>query len=118
MQRHPFGVTLGLLLTFALAPIAKAEPAPITEEEAHAIGVDAYLYFYPLVTMDLTRLQSTNVEPGKEPFNPTAEMRTVVRPNHATRVDRHGRRRLHAHRRTHPLCLDHRSNPDKRACRL
>ena len=43
MQKHPFGVTLGLLLTFALAPIAKAEPAPITEEEAHAIGVDAYL---------------------------------------------------------------------------
>ena len=96
MQKHPFGVTLGLLLTFALAPIAKAEPAPITEEEAHAIGVDAYLYFYPLVTMDLTRLQSTNVEPGQEPFKgpmntfvnvptyPTAEMRTVVRPNFDT----------------------------------
>src|SRR6516165_2667258 len=96
MQRHPFGVTLGLLLTFALAPIAKAEPAPITEEEAHAIGVDAYLYFYPLVTMDLTRLQFTNVEPGKDPFKgpmntfvnvptyPPAEMRTVVRPNFDT----------------------------------
>ena len=37
----------------------------ITEQEAHAIGVDAYLYFYPLVTMDLTRKQLTNVEPGK-----------------------------------------------------
>ena len=37
----------------------------ISEQEAHAIGVDAYLYFYPLVTMDLTRRQLTNVEPGK-----------------------------------------------------
>ena len=39
----------------------------ITEQEAHAIGVDAYVYFYPLVTMDLTRKQLTNVEPGKVP---------------------------------------------------
>ena len=38
----------------------------ITEEEAHAIGVDAYLYFYSLIMMDLTRLQSTNVETGKD----------------------------------------------------
>src|SRR5436309_6264648 len=34
--------------------------APITEEAAHAIAIDAYIYFYPLVTMDLTRKQSTN----------------------------------------------------------
>ena len=38
----------------------------ITEEEAHAIGVDAYLYFYSLVTMDLTRKQLTNQEPSPE----------------------------------------------------
>ena len=68
MQKHVFALALGLLLTPTLAPTAKAEAAPITEEEAHAIGVDAYLYFYPLVTMDLTRLHFTNVEPGKEPF--------------------------------------------------
>jgi len=65
---------------------------PITEQEAHAIGVDAYLYFYPLVTMDLTRKQLTNVEPGKGfggpmnmfanvPAYPTAADRAVVRPN-------------------------------------
>ena len=40
----------------------KAEP--ITEQQAHAIGVDAYLYFYPLVTIDLTRKQLTDVETG------------------------------------------------------
>jgi len=79
------------------APAAQA-PAqvPITEQEAHGIGVDAYLYFYPLITMDITRRVTINVEPGKKPglgpanmFNnfaefPTAEFRTVVRPNFDT----------------------------------
>ena len=36
----------------------------LTEEEAHAIGVDAYLYFHSPVTMDVRRKQLTNVEPG------------------------------------------------------
>ena len=70
--------------------------ATITEEEAHAIGVDAYLYFYPLVTMDVTRKQLTNQEPRPGgiggPMNsfanvgafPTADMRVVVRPNFDT----------------------------------
>jgi hypothetical protein len=38
-----------------LAPMAAAEtvspPPAISEAEAHSIGVDAYLYFYPVVTM-------------------------------------------------------------------
>jgi hypothetical protein len=57
--------------------------------------VDAYIYFYPLVTMDVTRKQLTNVEPGKgigSPMNvmynvptfPTADMKKVVRPNFDT----------------------------------
>jgi hypothetical protein len=69
---------------------------PITEQEAHAICVDAYLYFYPLITMDVTRKQSTNIEPGKEvakgpmnmfvnvPTYPPADMKLVVRPNFDT----------------------------------
>src|SRR5947207_15066771 len=83
----------------ATAQGAKAQgstPA-ITEQEAHAIAVDAYIYFYPLVTMDVTRKQLTNVEPGKgigAPMNvlfnvptfPTADMKQVVRPNFDTLV--------------------------------
>ena len=83
----------GLLAT-ASAP-ANAEAA-ITEQEAHAIAVDAYLYFYPLITMDVTRRQSTNIEPGKEiakgpmnmfvsvPTYPPADLKIVVRPNFDT----------------------------------
>lgn len=68
----------------------------ISEQEARAIAVDAYLYFYPLILMDLTRKQSTNIEPGKEiakgPMNmfvnvaayPPADMKLVVRPNFDT----------------------------------
>jgi hypothetical protein len=40
--------------------------AALTADQAHAIAVDAYIYFYPLVTMDLTRKQLTNIdEPAK-----------------------------------------------------
>jgi hypothetical protein len=68
----------------------------ISEQEAHAIGVDAYLYLYPLVSMDLSRKVATNIEPGKIPgfgpynmFNsfpafPTADFKAVVRPNFDT----------------------------------
>src|SRR5215470_18067355 len=76
-----------------LTTVAKAEP--LTEQQAHAIGVDAYLYFYSLVTMDLTRKQLTNVESRKGlggatntfanfPTYPTAQDRAVVRPNFDT----------------------------------
>jgi hypothetical protein len=72
-----------------------AKAAQVSSEEARAIGVDAYLYFYPLVTMDLTRRQLTNVEPGKGlggppntlvniPEYPSADMKVVVRPNFDT----------------------------------
>src|SRR5262245_33701628 len=100
MKRHTIALSLILLLVIVLAPGAMAQSAPqptlITEQEVQAIGVDAYVYLYSLVTMDVTRQQLTNVEPGKEPgrgpmnmFNnvptfPPADMRVVVRPNFDT----------------------------------
>ena len=64
MNKLTITLGLGLLLTHALSPAASAQ-GTITEQEAHAIAVDAYVYFYPLVTMDVTRRQLTNIEPGK-----------------------------------------------------
>jgi hypothetical protein len=81
-----FGV--GLL---ALPPAPIVAQTPITEQEAHAIGVDAYVYFYPLVTMDVTRKQLTNHSPGPGVFGgpmnmfanveafPPADFKAVVR---------------------------------------
>ena len=45
---------------------AAAQTKPISDQEANAIAVDAYLYFYPLVIMDLTRRQMTNLPAGKD----------------------------------------------------
>jgi hypothetical protein len=70
--------------------------AALTQEEAYEIGVEAYSYLYPLITMDVTRRLFTNVPPGVKPgFGPantihhlrafpTADSREVVRPNFDT----------------------------------
>jgi hypothetical protein len=65
-------------------------------DQAHAIGIEAYVYLYPLMTMEISRGQQTNVEagvrPGFGPMNqfhhirefPPADFRAVVRPNFDT----------------------------------
>jgi hypothetical protein len=67
MKHSTLARLLGAGLLAILAAPAASQSA-ITEEEAHAIGVNAYLYFYPAISFDITRLYSTNVEPGKEPL--------------------------------------------------
>jgi hypothetical protein len=79
-----------------LTPHSWADAATLTPEEAQAIATDAYVYFYPLITMDITRKQLTNAEPKpgtiEGPMNmfvnipefPAADMRAVVRPNFDT----------------------------------
>ena len=81
---------------FASSTVSAGAQTALTQQEAHAIAVDAYLYFYPLVSVDLTRRVATNVEAGKVPgfgpanmFHsfaafPTADFKTVVRPNFDT----------------------------------
>jgi hypothetical protein len=70
--------------------------ASVTAQEAYDIGVEAYVYFYPAVTIDVTRRIATNVEAGKIPMYgpmngfsharafPTADFKSVVRPNFDT----------------------------------
>ena len=103
-----------LLVTARLVAAQK-----ISEQEAYDIGVEAYVYFYPLISMDVTRRVTTNIEPGKvegfgpmNAFNairtfPPADLRAVVRINFDTRrrrggdrgrpLDTDSRRRPHAH---------------------
>ncbi len=98
MKNLLIAIALGVLLGPASAPVTLAQSAPseVSEQEAHAIGVAAYIYFYPLVTMDISRKQFTNIEPGKEfgkgPMNmfvsvpeyPPADFKGVVRSNFDT----------------------------------
>jgi hypothetical protein len=97
MRSRIFALLVGFAMSgvFGAALPASAQTA-LTEREAHAIGVNAYLYFYPLVSVDITRKVATNVEAGKIPgfgppnmFHsfaafPTADFKTVVRPNFDT----------------------------------
>ena len=65
-------------------------------EEAQAIAQEAYIYLYPLILMDITRKQLTNLDPKTNPLGgpgnafthlrafPPADARTVVRPNFDT----------------------------------
>jgi len=76
--------------------IAQAETQSLSPDEAHDIAVEAYVYFYPLMSMEVTRLQMSNIEAGKEfgkgpmnafhhmPAYPPADMKVVVRPNFDT----------------------------------
>jgi hypothetical protein len=98
MLRAILALALTLCLAVAAAPVAQAQgtAAEITEQEAHALGVDAYVYFYPFVSMDVTRRQLTNLPAGEKGFggpanrfsNSTAlhsaEVRAVVRTNFDT----------------------------------
>lgn len=68
----------------------------VTAEEAQQIAQEAYIYLYPLISMDATRRQVINTDPSISPMGgpenafthirtfPTAEMRAVVRPNFDT----------------------------------
>jgi hypothetical protein len=68
----------------------------LSDEQIHDIGLNAYMYLYPLVTMDVTRRQMTNNPSGEMaghgPINtfvhirefPSAEFKEVVRPNFDT----------------------------------
>lgn len=82
------------LIALAQAPPARSEA--LSAEEAQAIAQEAYIYLYPLITMDVTRKQLANMDPSAggiggpaNKFNnirtfPTADMRVIVRPNFDT----------------------------------
>jgi hypothetical protein len=74
------------------APAQMVPAVPVTEKEAAETGVDAYVYGYPLITMEMTRRVMTNVdkpEAMRAPMGnlirarsyPDAQFRDVTAPN-------------------------------------
>jgi hypothetical protein len=59
---------------------SQSQANAINPQEAYERGVEAYLYGYPLVLMELTRQVPMNQFRHAQAF-PTADFRTVVRPN-------------------------------------
>jgi hypothetical protein len=87
---------LALATALAIPASGAAADESVGEKEAGDVAVEAYVYFYPLLTMDVTRRQATGVEAGKMPGRgamnsfahlrafPDASYREVVRPNFDT----------------------------------
>ena len=95
MIRTATALVLGLLVCPVLSS-TRGDCAPISEQDVQSIAADAYVYLYPLVMMDVTRKQLTNMAPGKGVFGgpmnmfanvetfPPADFKVVVRPNFDT----------------------------------
>jgi len=83
MQRRDFLGVLSGAAAWPLAARAQQSVMPIvglTAEEAQSIAQEAYIYFYPLVIMDVTRKHFSNIEAGKKfgrgPMNTFSHART------------------------------------------
>ncbi|WP_425397836.1 DUF1254 domain-containing protein [Aeoliella sp.] len=88
----PFGRRVCVALYLAVVSSHACSGQSLSPEEAKAIAIDAYIYGYPLVTMDTTRQVMTNVASPKgthAPMGqfarlreyPTAKFRDVTAPN-------------------------------------
>jgi hypothetical protein len=76
-QLNAIAAGLAVAMLLSILPVCPA--GAVTAEEATAIGVDAYVYAYPLVTMEMTRRVMTNVtkpEGTRAPMGQLVRMRT------------------------------------------
>lgn len=65
MMRNALLVACTVALLYSVGPLAAQPQATLSEQEAFSLGVDAYIFGYPLITTDMTRRVMTNVaKPG------------------------------------------------------
>ena len=72
------------MLALALSLLAPAAAQSVSDQKAYEIARDAYMYGYPIVTMDVSRRQATNVPDAntislRAPINQFAHARTYPR---------------------------------------
>jgi len=91
-----FSGIMTIVICLSFAGVNAKTGKDMSEQEAYEIAVEAYLYFYPVILMDITRQVTTNLPAGKKdgfgPVNafnhmrsfPSADFREVVRPNFDT----------------------------------
>ncbi len=100
LKATSFAVAFVITVAALVSPTTGyAQQSPVqspSAEEAQVIAQEAYVYFYPLVLMDLTRKQLINLDAKINPIGgpanafthvrafPSADMRVVVRPNFDT----------------------------------
>ncbi len=68
-------ILAGVIAAWALTAAPPSTPAqpPLSEKEAFEIGTEAYVYGYPLVTMEMTRRVMTNAATPKESHAPMGQ---------------------------------------------
>jgi hypothetical protein len=83
MKRREFVTLICGAIASPFAARAQQSPMPATglrDEEAQSIAREAYIYFYPLVLMDVSRKRFTNIESnkmfGRGPMNTFSHART------------------------------------------
>lgn len=92
MFKRPSIVSFLICLSFCFTPAGSAQEPRLSPEQATALAVDAYVFGYPLVTMEYTRRVMTNaatVEGTRGPMArfvnvreyPSAAFRDVTAPN-------------------------------------
>jgi hypothetical protein len=80
---HLSVLAMSLAVLLAAAPAWAQTGSKVSEPEATQIGIEAYIYGYPLVTMEMTRRVLTNVaapEAQKAPMNQFARLREYPTP--------------------------------------